>query len=232
MRPNAGKAEKRDMLSVTVSVAIVAAGIFIAVAAAPWLAGLVGIITGFEKLEIRGPHVRYEETTRTWTLTIVLENVGTNEANVSSIYLNDIPCSLTGSWTPNCRITPGPNVKINIGGSITYNILVREGEVIGTSMTTSGTILVVRFHTEGGKDYVASTQIIRTYGGIERLDVIENSLRELSIRLARMEERIDAVVEELGTIRNFVIAALVAIMAAIVGEVAKRRLGSSTAKTT
>jgi flagellin-like protein len=170
--------DKKGISPVITTVILVAVGIALAVAIGLWMSGLVATFTRFEKLEVTSAYAI--STTNGWTVKIVAKNTGSADATVSTVMINGIPASSSGSsqygWTSNSYISKvqdnstsagtdltsslsSGGVPIPVGSTVTFTITLKSSDKIGSTTLTSGITLNIVLHSAAGKDYPASVTL-------------------------------------------------------------------------
>jgi flagellin-like protein len=121
-------------------------------------------LTGFEKLECLSATPDYDLDSRTWTISIVVKNVGTKPSLINHVYANEIELKAQSD-----KPTPGNGgveipkygLSINQGATATLNIYLRQG---GNGQAFSQLIgsqtLLIKLVTENGVEY---TKICELY---------------------------------------------------------------------
>jgi len=156
---------KRKAVSpVIATVILVAVAITVAVGVSYWMGGISSQYTQFEKVEIQTGYATYDSTNTIWTVTMVVKNSGSADANVNMVFLNDVPCAtlnygVTAATTPvgewGCDFA-STGVVLQAGQSDTIEIFVDNPPSAVTSLAnlSAGTTINVKLHSAGGMDYI------------------------------------------------------------------------------
>jgi flagellin-like protein len=154
--------ERKAISPVIATVILVAVAITVAVGVSYWMSGISSQYTQFEKVEIQTGYATYDSTNILWTITMVVKNSGSADANVNMCFLNDVPCTnygttaLTlpaGGWGVSFAST---GVVLQSGQSATIELFIDNPITTPTSLSflSAGTTVNVKLHSAGGMDYI------------------------------------------------------------------------------
>jgi len=150
--------KRKGLTPVISTLIIVSVTITVSFSTAFWLRNTGYIFAGFEKLEYVSAIPNYDFPSRTWTISLLVKNIGTRPSTIIKVYANEVELSL-GVNNP----TPGnggvdityEGVSINQGATKSFNIYLRQG---GLSQPFSELVgaktLLIKFVTEEGLEYV------------------------------------------------------------------------------
>jgi hypothetical protein len=149
---------RKALTPVISTLIIVSVTLTVSLSTAFWMRSTGYIFTGFEKLECLSASPSYDFVSRTWKISIVVENVGTRPSTIIQVYANEAELSPgVTNPTPGNGGTdiPSNGVSINMGATTAFNIYCRQG---GLSQPFSELVgrqtLLIKFVTEEGFEYV------------------------------------------------------------------------------
>ena len=149
---------RRALTPVISTMIIISVTLSTSISTAFWMRSTGYVFTGFEKLECKSANPSYDYVTRTWKISIVVENVGTRASTIAQVYANEAALSPgVIDPTPGNGGTdvPAAGVSINQGATVKFNIYCRQG---GQSQPFSELVgrqtLLIKFVTAEGLEYV------------------------------------------------------------------------------
>jgi hypothetical protein len=158
-RINKSQVTRRKGLTPVIStLIIISVTLTTSISTAFWMRSAGYVFTGFEKLECKSANPSYDYPSRTWKISIVVQNVGTMASKIVQVYANEVALS-PGVTNP----APGnggsdisiDGVSINQGATISFNIYCRQGGQSQPFSTLVGRqTLLIKFATEEGHEYI------------------------------------------------------------------------------
>ena len=149
---------RKALTPVISTMIIVSVTLTVSISTAFWMRSTGYLFTGFEKLECLSATPSYDYVSRTWTISIVVKNVGTKASTITQVYANEAELSPEViNPTPGNGGTdiPSGGVGINMGATAGFNIYCRQG---GLSQPFSELVgrqtLLIKFVTAEGLEYV------------------------------------------------------------------------------
>ena len=139
---------RRGISPITTTVAMIGISIAIAIASAVWLEGVIQPFFRIEKLEMSRPYAVYYGSNGSWTIRTTIMNKGTCDTRLVSIALNGVACDSSGAFTTRSKISSAPVQMIAMGQSVSFTIILKEGDVIGGKRLFSGTTVFLTFQTD------------------------------------------------------------------------------------
>ena len=118
--------------------------------------------TKFEKVEIMTAYSQYNSASSFWTITLSVKNSGTDQARITNVYLNDVPCSSENYYLTTAPMNsfgtdiPSEGYILGSGESATFMIFIDKGY----SMLSSGTTINIKLHSAGGMDYIKLVELV------------------------------------------------------------------------
>ena len=144
---------RKAVSPVIATVILVAVAITIAVAVSYWMGGISGQYTKFEKVEIQSS-VCTVDANGNWTVTMKLQNAGTNTATMVSIFINDVEIdnynksATAGEW--NSDMTE--SFSLTSGQSATIYVYISSYHP--PQSLSAGTAVNIKIHSARGMDYI------------------------------------------------------------------------------
>ena len=153
--------DKKALSPIIAAVILISVTFVVAVSVAFWMGAIVGSYTLFEQIELPSTYAQWVNTGSRWNVTIELRNTGSADANLTEVYVNDVPLKnytsgLVALYYNNNQTLSSLNIKISQGNSVTVYVLL--GQSI-TSGFTAGTTTSIKLHTAAGKDYSTSVKL-------------------------------------------------------------------------
>jgi len=143
--------KRKGISPVIATVILIAVAVAIAIAVAFWAAGLTGIFTRFEKLEISSAYA-----TAVNTVVINVRNTGSSDATITDIFLNGRPLAQATPIGTASGTVVGGGIVATITGATPLTVKTGESATItvitGGNMA-SGVTYDFKVHTASGNDY-------------------------------------------------------------------------------
>ena len=147
---------RRGISPVIVIVIMTAVTVTIAISAAFWTSGIVGIFVKLEKLEVQSAKC-VKDGNGNWNITVKIKNTGTTTTTLLSACVNEVEVDTYGASEPTeavstitTNMTAQPSFTIGSGQTRDINIWV-GAEYLSLS---SGTAVNIKLQSSGGKDYM------------------------------------------------------------------------------
>jgi hypothetical protein len=149
---------RKALTPVISTLIIISVTLTVSISTSFWMRSTGYVFTGFEKLECLSANPSYDYVSRTWKISLVVQNVGTKASTITQVYANERELSPgVVNPTPGNGGTdiPSGGVSINQGATASFNIYCRQG---GLSQPFSELVgrqtLLIKFVTEEGLEYV------------------------------------------------------------------------------
>lgn len=103
----------------------------------------------YEKIEISAAFP--EPVVGGWKVHIIYLNTGSKSTGIDSVFINNVPYN---SWGAMLNVTLP--IDANIGVQKSFNIYIPAGASFGGQRIVSGTVISIKLHSTGGKEYFTS----------------------------------------------------------------------------
>jgi len=134
--------KSKGISPVIATIIMVAVAIVVSIAAALWLAGLMGTFTAYEAIQIRMINVVKE--TSGWNFTITITNIGTGSAAIEKVYIDTHDCTSKFNFTTPYTLPPGHTILI---------LMDNASDFFNVHNYKSGRTVTVKIVTAAGNEY-------------------------------------------------------------------------------
>ena len=142
---------------VIATVILVAVTIAVAIAVALWMSGMVGALTGIERLDIVEKYAT--ANAQGWTVYLKVKNTGTRDTTITNVFINDKPITAYTNISVSANNTTYPenitarNITESIGAGKELYVAIRISKEAGFA---SGQMVTITLQSGSGGTYSAT----------------------------------------------------------------------------